>query len=153
MRRREPTLKKFPVTSPVIASGRKIRITPIMKTNIAGGSKTNAIPKPKKYKRKKMGEEMLPVANIRRRISVFSIKIPQGPSPPRVNAPWPFFLAAKIIYKSTKTPRAWTVKPERTVCCHKKTSTKERIKTNAWIRSFIHFYRSQFANKRQDLVY
>ena len=125
----EPTFKRLFVKSFLNKSGRKIRIAPKTKTKTVTGSKTKAIPNPKKYKRKKRGELIESVEKIRRNTSVFKIKIPHGPSPPKDINPLPFFLAEIRMYAATKTPKIGTVASERGVSCQISIRIKETIST------------------------
>ena len=72
---REPSIRKFLVTSSFKARGRKRSIIPSIKIITIGGLSEKDSPKPKKYKRKNIGEEKFPVAKTRRTIMVFIVKI------------------------------------------------------------------------------
>lgn len=79
------------------------------KTKTIAGSNMNAMPKPKKYNKKKSGEAMLPVENISKKITVFNTKIAHELS----LATWirfRFLFRAEVIrYKKIRNPRVCTV--------------------------------------------
>ena len=79
-------------------------IAPTTKTKTVGGSKTKAIPKTRKYKRKKRVEVNPPVEIINKSTTVFKIKIVHD-SPLGAKPFDPFLRNETIRYKKIKKPK------------------------------------------------
>lgn len=115
---------------------------PRVKIKTVAGSKTKAMPKPRKYKRKKSAEVIPPVEKMKRRITVFKRKTPRLLSKigfDKLN-PFlePFFFAEIRRKRKIKKPNIWIVYWERGVFCQIKTNKKERITKNDCKITFIY---------------